>query len=196
MSRCWPKLPSMSVSGNFKGKFVHLFLFTLPRKTYHGKLSTINTTWTENSTHRDLCIKVLYNRAMNQSTVCIVCDKGAWCNLHLNYNTAMVSYLLVLDLFDDFVKHWPVPVLATAVLPNLYETSFSRPSIYKDKRLVNRIRKMNDCKCMKIMYVNCGQRNKYGSDVRSDEHYLSSRENKAWKKFRPVQKKNYFCYSS
>ena len=38
---------------------------------------------------------------------------------------------------------------------------------------------MNGCKYMKIMYVNCGQRNKYGSDVRSDEHYLSSRENKA-----------------
>ena len=42
---------------------------------------------------------------------------------------------------------------------------------------------------MKIMYVNCGQRNKYGSDVRSDEHYLSSRENKAWKKIQARTKK-------
>ena len=166
----------------FQGKTCPSISITLPRKTFHGNLSTINTAWTENSTHRNLCIKVLYNRAMNQSTVCIVCDKGAWCNLHLNYNTAMVSYLLVMDLFDDFVKHWPVPVLATVVLPNLYETSFSHLSIYKDKRLVNRIRKMNGCKYMTTMYVNCGQRNKYGSDVRSDEHYLYSRENKVWKK--------------
>ena len=38
---------------------------------------------------------------------------------------------------------------------------------------------MNDCKYITTMYVNCGQKNKYGSDVRRDEHYLSSRENKA-----------------
>ena len=36
---------------------------------------------------------------------------------------------------------------------------------------------------MKILGVNCGWRNEYGSDLRSYEHYLSSSENKAWKKF-------------
>ena len=35
---------------------------------------------------------------------------------------------------------------------------------------------------MKILGVNFGWRNEYGSDLRSYEHYLSSSENKAWKK--------------
>ena len=35
---------------------------------------------------------------------------------------------------------------------------------------------------MKIIYVNCGWRREYKSDLRSNEHYLSSNENKAWKK--------------
>ena len=35
--------------------------------------------------------------------------------------------------------------------------------------------------------MNCGWRNEYGSDPRSYEHFLSSSENKAWKKFRPVR---------
>ena len=35
---------------------------------------------------------------------------------------------------------------------------------------------------MKIIYVNCGWRREYESDLRSNEHYLSSSENKAWKK--------------
>ena len=35
---------------------------------------------------------------------------------------------------------------------------------------------------MKIIYVNCGWRRKYESDLRNNEHYLSSDENKAWKK--------------
>ena len=39
---------------------------------------------------------------------------------------------------------------------------------------------------IKIIYVNCVWRNEYGSDPRSYEHYLSSSENKAWKKFRLV----------
>ena len=34
---------------------------------------------------------------------------------------------------------------------------------------------------MKITYVKRGWRNEYGSDSRSYEHYLNSRENKAWK---------------
>ena len=33
---------------------------------------------------------------------------------------------------------------------------------------------------MKIRYVNCGWRNGYESDLRSNEHYLSSSENKVW----------------
>ena len=33
---------------------------------------------------------------------------------------------------------------------------------------------------MKIIYVNCGERDKYGSDLRSSEHYLSSSEIKAY----------------
>ena len=35
---------------------------------------------------------------------------------------------------------------------------------------------------MKIIYVNCGERNNYASDLRNIEHYLSSSEIKAWKK--------------
>ena len=35
---------------------------------------------------------------------------------------------------------------------------------------------------MKIILVNCGQRNEYGSDLCSNDHYLSRSENKAWKK--------------
>ena len=35
---------------------------------------------------------------------------------------------------------------------------------------------------MKIMYVNCGFRNEYESDLRSNEHYLGSCESKARKK--------------
>ena len=34
---------------------------------------------------------------------------------------------------------------------------------------------------MKIIYVNCGWRREYESNLRSNEHYLSSNENKAWK---------------
>ena len=41
---------------------------------------------------------------------------------------------------------------------------------------------------MKIIYVNCGERDKYGSDLRSSEHYLSSSEIKAY----DVYHNNYF----
>ena len=34
---------------------------------------------------------------------------------------------------------------------------------------------------MKVIYLNCGLRCEYESDLRSNEHYLSSSE-KAWKK--------------
>ena len=34
---------------------------------------------------------------------------------------------------------------------------------------------------MKIMDLNCGQRREYEGDLRSNEHYLSSSENKVWK---------------
>ena len=36
-----------------------------------------------------------------------------------------------------------------------------------------------NCRYMKIIHVNCGRRKEYGSDPRSYENYLSSRENKA-----------------
>ena len=39
-------------------------------------------------------------------------------------------------------------------------------------------------KYMKIIYVNCGERDKYGSDLRSIEYYLSSSEIEASKKVR------------
>ena len=39
---------------------------------------------------------------------------------------------------------------------------------------------------MKIIYVNYGRRNEYGSDPRSYEHYLSSSENKACTGFEPM----------
>ena len=34
---------------------------------------------------------------------------------------------------------------------------------------------------MEIIYVNCGLRCEYESDLGSNEHYLSGSENKAWK---------------
>ena len=40
-------------------------------------------------------------------------------------------------------------------------------------------------KHMKIIYINCGERDKYGSDLRSIEHYLSSSE------IRPEKKSEY-----
>ena len=36
---------------------------------------------------------------------------------------------------------------------------------------------------MKIIHVNYSLRNEYESDLRSNEHYLSSSENMAWKKW-------------
>ena len=39
----------------------------------------------------------------------------------------------------------------------------------------------NECEYMEIIYVNCGLRCEYESDLHSNEHYLSSSENKAWK---------------
>ena len=43
---------------------------------------------------------------------------------------------------------------------------------------------------MKIMYVNCGFRNEYESDLRSNEHYLGSCESKARKKKKKQNKSN------
>ena len=39
-----------------------------------------------------------------------------------------------------------------------------------------------DFEYMKIMYMNCGLRNEYESGLWINEHYLSSSQNKAWKK--------------
>ena len=43
---------------------------------------------------------------------------------------------------------------------------------------------------MKIICVNCGLRNEYESDLRSNKHFLSNGENKAWKRnlgqYRPL----------
>ena len=43
---------------------------------------------------------------------------------------------------------------------------------------------------MKIMYVDCGFRNEYESDLRSNEHYLGSCESKARKKKAKQNKSN------
>ena len=43
---------------------------------------------------------------------------------------------------------------------------------------------------MKVIYLNCGLRRRYESDLRSYEHYLSSSKKKARKKFRPVRDLN------
>ena len=40
---------------------------------------------------------------------------------------------------------------------------------------------------MKIMYVNCGFRNEYESDLRTNAHYLGSCESKARKKTKQKQ---------
>ena len=36
-----------------------------------------------------------------------------------------------------------------------------------------------DCAYKKIIHVNCGQRRRYKSDLRSNGHFLSSSENKS-----------------
>ena len=41
---------------------------------------------------------------------------------------------------------------------------------------------------MKIICVNCGEIDKYGSDFRNIEHHLSSSEIKAWKKSESLNK--------
>ena len=41
---------------------------------------------------------------------------------------------------------------------------------------------VHDCEYMKIICVNCGLRNEYESDLRSNEHFFSNDENKAWKR--------------
>ena len=38
-----------------------------------------------------------------------------------------------------------------------------------------------DCEYMKIIHLNCGLRNEYESDLRSNEHYFGGSENKVWK---------------
>ena len=38
---------------------------------------------------------------------------------------------------------------------------------------------------MKVIYENYDLKNEYESDLRSNEHNLSSTENKTWKKFQP-----------
>ena len=43
---------------------------------------------------------------------------------------------------------------------------------------------------MKVIYENCGLRNEYESDLRSNEHNLSSTENKTWKNFNHVRDLN------
>ena len=41
------------------------------------------------------------------------------------------------------------------------------------------VKLLNDCEYIKIIYVNCGQRRGYESDLRSNGHFLSSSENKS-----------------
>ena len=43
---------------------------------------------------------------------------------------------------------------------------------------------------MRIIYVYCGLGNKCKSDLRRNEHFLSSPESKAWKNFKPVRDLN------
>ena len=45
---------------------------------------------------------------------------------------------------------------------------------------------LNNCEHLKFIYVNCRLRSEYESDPPSNEHCLSSSENKAWQKSRPV----------
>ena len=59
----------------------------------------------------------------------------------------------------------------------------------KEKRRFSRITTLNagysysnDCEFTKIIDIECCSRNKYESDFRSNENYLSSSENKLWKK--------------
>ena len=48
------------------------------------------------------------------------------------------------------------------------------------KRRINQESKLSikDFEYMKIIHVNCGLRTEYESDLRSNEHYLSSSDNK------------------
>ena len=45
---------------------------------------------------------------------------------------------------------------------------------------------------MKVIYIWTADKDVNESDPRSNVHYLGSSENKAWKKFRPVQDLNLF----
>ena len=44
----------------------------------------------------------------------------------------------------------------------------------------------HDCEYMKIIHLNCGLRNGYESDLRSNERYFCSSENKVWKPSLPL----------
>ena len=49
---------------------------------------------------------------------------------------------------------------------------------------------------MKIIYVNCGEIDKYGSDFRNIEDYLSRSEIKAWKKSEYLNKVTDVCHNN
>ena len=71
----------------------------------------------------------------------------------------------------------------------IYTVFFKLLPQQKGKRRFSRITTLNagysysnDCEFMKIIDIECCSRNKYESDFRSNENYLSSSENKLWKK--------------
>ena len=70
----------------------------------------------------------------------------------------------------------------------IYTVFFELLPRQKEKRRFSRITTLNaryshsnDCEFTKIIDIECCSRNKYESDFRSNENYLSSSENKLWK---------------
>ena len=80
--------------------------------------------------------------------------------------------------------NFSIPLFLTVLRNRLKFKHTWREKEYFLSKVTKRLNWLDDCKYMKFIYVNCGQRNEYGSDLRCNDHYLSSSENMARKKFR------------
>ena len=80
--------------------------------------------------------------------------------------------------------NFSIPLFLTVLRNRLKFKHTWREKEYFLSKVTKRLNWLDDCKYMKFIYVNCGQRKEYGSDLRCNDHYLSSTENMARKKFR------------
>ena len=80
--------------------------------------------------------------------------------------------------------NFSIPLFLTVLRNRLKFKHTWHEKEYFVSKVTKRLNWLDDCKYMKFIYVNCGQRKEYGSDLRCNDHYLSSTENMARKKFR------------